>query len=869
MKRLTSLFVISCFVLSSPVIAAEWHVATSGSDEFGSGSSADPFGSVQHGVNIASTGDTILVAAGLYSEHVSFSGKNVVVLSIDGSDQTVLEATLSGVAIVTFSAGESNAAVLDGFTIRNSLDAPGILCKGSSPVIQNCEIHSCSNSSTGGGIRCIGGSSAAIRNNRIHENSSTTGGGIFCEGSAPTITGNIFEHNSAASGGAIGVNSGSDIELTYNLFTYNEATQDGGAIANVSMFGPPLVVQYCTFYQNTSGRFGGALYTRSLFLVVGRSILWEDLAVAGGDEAYPQAIPVSLSHSDVSGDWSGPGTGNSSVDPAFCDAANGDFHLQQGSYLSTYPFNDGNPIGAFGAGCVEIPCDDIDGDGICDEEDNCLEYANADQTDTDGDGIGDVCDNCPGFASGDQTDTDGDGIGDVCDNCPGFASGDGIGDVCDNCPGFASGDQTDTDGDGIGDVCDNCPGFASGDQTDTDGDGIGDACDNCPDLPNADQTDANGDGVGDACTITYSTVFGYVQSGGAPMAGVAVNLLDVDGNEIGSTATDVSGWYSFSDLTAGMFYVHVWPPVGYTADQELREVHVTDQDVQVDFLLTEVGPVDEWRGRGYWMHQVKSLLTGHGHVHEPYEVMCDYLEQILYYFNTHSELPVITCTVDPESDCDQRLRDLQEALRPTSEPTTLNRATSDFVVLLLNIVSGRIAPGANVNEEPPEASGGDALLSGVSTGMTASQAVAFTDALITDGDETNDDLAYLIVRLVNTGNPVPAGWIDPTTPDVDYLMSRGFEGDDGSLPTGFSLGQNYPNPFNPVTNIGFYLPRTSAVRLEIYNMMGQQVATVFDDLLGAGQHVVTWDGSKMSSGVYLYRLEAGDFIETKKMTLLK
>ncbi|MHC4325491.1 MAG: hypothetical protein ACYSUX_14595, partial [Planctomycetota bacterium] len=137
MKRLTGLFLISYLALFAPVFAAEWHVATSGSDELGSGSSADPFRSLQHGIDVASSGDTILVAAGLYSEHVSFSGKNVVVLSTDGSKQTVLEAALSGVPIVTFSSGENSAAVLDGSTIRNSLEAPGILCTGSSPVIQN------------------------------------------------------------------------------------------------------------------------------------------------------------------------------------------------------------------------------------------------------------------------------------------------------------------------------------------------------------------------------------------------------------------------------------------------------------------------------------------------------------------------------------------------------------------------------------------------------------------------------------------------------------------------------------------------------------------------------------------------------------
>jgi hypothetical protein len=353
------------------------------------------------------------------------------------------------------------------------------------------------------------------------------------------------------------------------------------------------------------------------------------------------------------------------------------------------------------------------------------------------------------------------------------------------------------------------------------------------------------------------------------MAAVTISLLDADAYEIGSTATDASGWYSFSDLAAGTYYVHVWPPLGYTTDQELREVQLADQDVQVDFLFTALDVVDDWRGRGYWMHQVKSLLTGRGHVHEPYEVMCDYLEQIRSYFNTHPEFPVLTYTVDADSDCDQRLLDLQEALHPTSELTTLNRATSDLVVLLLNIVSGRIVSGANVNAEPPEAPRNDALRSGVGTRMTASQAVAFTDALITDGDETNDDLAYLIVRLVNTGIPVPVGWIDPATPDVDYLVISGVENEETLLPYGYSLEQNYPNPFNPVTNIGFNLPRSSAVKLEIYNMMGHQVATVVDGRFGAGQHIVTWDGSQVSSGVYLYRLKAGDFIETKKMTLLK
>jgi hypothetical protein len=89
------------------------------------------------------------------------------------------------------------------------------------------------------------------------------------------------------------------------------------------------------------------------------------------------------------------------------------------------------------------------------------------------------------------------------------------------------------------------------------------------------------------------------------------------------------------------------------------------------------------------------------------------------------------------------------------------------------------------------------------------------------------------------------------------------------LPDSYTLDQNYPNPFNPMTSISFSIPAASHVKLEIYNIMGQQVTTLVDKQLEAGKHTIQWDGSNAASGVYLYRLQAGDFVDTKKMTLLK
>lgn len=103
---------------------------------------------------------------------------------------------------------------------------------------------------------------------------------------------------------------------------------------------------------------------------------------------------------------------------------------------------------------------------------------------------------------------------------------------------------------------------------------------------------------------------------------------------------------------------------------------------------------------------------------------------------------------------------------------------------------------------------------------------------------------------------------------VNYVKPGGFMASEAESPEVSLLG-NYPNPFNPTTDISFSLPAASHVKLEVYNIMGQKVATVIDRFMEAGTHTVKWDGSKAASGVYLYRLEAGEFTETRKMMLLK
>jgi hypothetical protein len=94
--------------------------------------------------------------------------------------------------------------------------------------------------------------------------------------------------------------------------------------------------------------------------------------------------------------------------------------------------------------------------------------------------------------------------------------------------------------------------------------------------------------------------------------------------------------------------------------------------------------------------------------------------------------------------------------------------------------------------------------------------------------------------------------------------------DDGTTsPTYFTLEQNYPNPFNPSTVISYQLPVSSEVTLKVYDVLGNEVATIVDEYRDAGSYDVTFNASQLASGMYVYKLQAGDFVETKKMLFMK
>jgi len=88
-------------------------------------------------------------------------------------------------------------------------------------------------------------------------------------------------------------------------------------------------------------------------------------------------------------------------------------------------------------------------------------------------------------------------------------------------------------------------------------------------------------------------------------------------------------------------------------------------------------------------------------------------------------------------------------------------------------------------------------------------------------------------------------------------------------PDEYNLAQNYPNPFNPTTTITFTLPKQDLVVLKVYNILGQEVATLINEVRNAGRYSKIFDASQLPSGVYIYKLTAGSFTESRKMILLR
>ncbi|NTW50718.1 MAG: T9SS type A sorting domain-containing protein [Chlorobiales bacterium] len=104
---------------------------------------------------------------------------------------------------------------------------------------------------------------------------------------------------------------------------------------------------------------------------------------------------------------------------------------------------------------------------------------------------------------------------------------------------------------------------------------------------------------------------------------------------------------------------------------------------------------------------------------------------------------------------------------------------------------------------------------------------------------------------------------------MQSLITSGTGETGTTKPLEFALGQNYPNPFNPVTTIQYTIPSTAEVKLKVFDLLGREIRTLVNERKPSGSYEVRFDGASLASGMYFYRLMAGNYVKTKKMVLVK
>jgi hypothetical protein len=128
-----------------------------------------------------------------------------------------------------------------------------------------------------------------------------------------------------------------------------------------------------------------------------------------------------------------------------------------------------------------------------------------------------------------------------------------------------------------------------------------------------------------------------------------------------------------------------------------------------------------------------------------------------------------------------------------------------------------------------------------------------------------------VINLINTipGNYSPIVAHPGQSNILINLAFTDIKPGNSNVPAEFSLSQNYPNPFNPATTINYSLPKEGHVKLSVFNALGSKVATVVDEYKPAGNYSVRFNASNLSSGIYLYKLESGNYTASRKLILIK
>jgi hypothetical protein len=250
----------------------------------------------------------------------------------------------------------------------------------------------------------------------------------------------------------------------------------------------------------------------------------------------------------------------------------------------------------------------------------------------------------------------------------------------------------------------------------------------------------------------------------------------------------------------------------------------------------------------FWRRALRAATGGCGKVLIDPSEICAYLDDIDAHFTSKG----IDIYAPPApSSCDEKLAIAMNLLYPSPPVKVAGVARCHLMALLLNVAAGNIRTSDVIGRN----------------GATVSQAITHCNNLLSSRPAG----ALVIAVLINNGCIVPRDLIPLSTPNIAFTSPM----QSGKAPREASLSVSVsPNPFNPTTTITFAIPQSSHLTLSIYDIAGRRVNTLVDRMMERGSDRVVWNGrdaygKPVSSGIYFYRVKAGDAVAIGKMLLIK
>lgn len=848
---------------------------------------------IQAGINAAASNDTVLVAPGTYVENINFLGKAVVLLSEAGRDFTFIHPANPNAVIVRFDSGEDTTSVINGFTVRYTNYAYGILCLNSGPIIENCDVSYCDGPGDGGGIRCIY-SGAKVRGNRVHHNTGeVTGGGISITQQASEVlevTGNEVYENVAPHGPGIGAPSIGNAIISRNVIWGNIGYAEFGGGIYVDAIYPFIRVFNNTVVGNSKG----------IVVLGGGDVEFRNNIVAFNEEAGFAPNGAVSAYNCVWGNGSAntPGTDGIAADPVFRNALAHDYRLQASSPCinagdPAVGFNDPdgsrNDIGAFpftpepdplnrvivgpvaylDASHFRVPISFANDSDVVAAISVPLQWSSADV----------LVDSVSWLNSRvidweitqAQADNNNQTLLIVATKINAAPADPGAGLLCEvflQAPELLVGAN----------VCFDTTYIPPGGEfifTDANAQTLYPSFEAYCfefDPPDARVVVPNGGEVYVGLhneTIIWRSFSGNIDS--------TVVLLSTNG---GSSYDTFVGRVIGSDTTLA------WTvPVLWEDDCRVSVLHYeTGQSIQQDasdglFSIHSIGDVN--CSNSIEISDVVCLINyifsgGSGScdcIDRAKDVNCDgryNISDVVYLVNfiflggpppcqdnlTASKL------AGPDPTLSIWRNDVTDQIVVSTE--------SQFELAAVELEIGISAASISDIQLVDSQSGLNLYWTATSSNQIKIGIIDLSGQSVISAGAT--DLFRVKLSENSTVEPNVISGIAVDRRASEYRLTS--VKTTSALPTTYLLDQNRPNPFNPTTSIQYSLPVTGWVKLAIYNILGNQVRILVDETKPAGSHTVNWDGRSNSndvlpSGVYFYRLTAGSYQETKKMLLLK